>query len=178
MEPIEIILKEYESIRQEILASMNNRISVLSFGLATIGAIFTASIAVYTTNTYSLLSSLMLIFAVPAIDVFILFMWLGEYQRMQRAGRFLVELERRINEQASGAILTWETHLRSQRLHMKYPYDTAVMLLTIIGFISMALGLVTLPLSAIAKVIMAIAGLTLHAGLYKYTVSSIAKLRS
>ena len=45
MDAIEIMLKEYETLRQEVLAAMSNRNSILSFGLATIGAIFTASIA-------------------------------------------------------------------------------------------------------------------------------------
>lgn len=177
MDSTEIILKEYETIRQEILTSMNNRVSILSFGLAIIGAIFTASIAVFTTSSYSLLSSLMLIFAVPAINSFVLFMWLGEYQRMQRAGRFLVDLEDRINKIASSTLLTWETNLREQRLHMKYPYDTTVMLLTVISLISVCLGLVTLPFSSTTKWIIGSVGGILHLVLYKYAVHNIARLR-
>jgi len=177
MDSTEIILKEYDTIRQEILTSMNNRVSILSFGLAIIGAIFTATIAVSTTSGSSLLSSLMLVFAVPAINSFILFMWLGEYQRMQRAGKFLVSLEDRINKMASTRLLTWETNLREQRLHMKYPYDTTVMLLTVISLISVCLGLVTLPLSSTTKATIGTVGLALHLVLYRYVLHNIARLR-
>jgi hypothetical protein len=177
MDLIEIAVKEYEIIRQEILTSMNNRVSILSFGVAIIGAIFTASIAVFTKSDYSLLPSLMLIFAVPAITSFILFMWLGEYQRMQRAGKFLVELERRINEMVSSKVLTWETNLRAQRTHMRYPYSTTVMLLTGISFISICLGLATLPLDSILKWAIGIVGLTIHFVLYRYVVKKISELQ-
>jgi len=178
MTEVEIILKEYESLRQEILVAMSNRISILSFGLATIGAVFTASIAVSASGNYSLLASLMLILAVPAINSFVLFMWMGEYQRMMRAGSFLYELESRINSIAGRNVLMWETHLRSQRLHMKYPYTTTVMLLTGIGFISVVLGVVTLKLSAWYKSFAVLAGLLMHAWIYTSAIHSTAKLRS
>lgn len=177
MDSIEIMLKEYETLRQEILAAFNNRNSILSFGLAIIGAIFTASIATFTGSTSSLLSSLVLVLAVPTISIFVLLMWLGEYQRMQRAGKFLVDLERRINEEASKELLTWETHLRAQRRHMKYPYNTTVMLLTVISVISLIIGLVTLGLSTSLTWILAVAGVILHLAVYGYAVSSISKLR-
>ncbi|HEV2863338.1 MAG TPA: hypothetical protein VGX48_20150 [Pyrinomonadaceae bacterium] len=175
MDPIEIALKEYEAIRQEILTSMNNRVSILSFGVAAIGAIFTASIAVFTSDR--VLSGLMLTVAVPAIDSFILFMWLGEYQRMQRAGKFLVVLEGKINEMASATLLTWETTLRARRSHMNYPYNITALLLVVISIISIYLGLVTLPLSLLLKWTIGIAGLVLNLLLYVYAARSIAKLR-
>lgn len=177
MGPIEIMLKEYETLRQEILTAMSSRNSILSFGLATIGAIFTAGIAAYTADTYSLLSSLMLMLAVPAISTFVLFIWLGEYQRMQRAGKFLVDIERRINEEASKELLTWETHLRAQRRHMKYPYNTTVMLLTVISVISLAIGLVTIELSISIKLILAVAGIISLIWVCMYVASSMSKLR-
>lgn len=177
MTNIEIILKEHEAIRQEILVAMSNRISILSFGLATIGAVFTASIAVSATGTYSLLASLMLILAVPGINSFVLFMWMGEYQRMMRAGTFLFDLEAKVNKMAEADVLTWERHLRSQRLHMKYPYNTTVMLLTVIGIISMGLGLVTLQTSGLTKMSIGILGLVLHLAIYGYADRSLSKLR-
>jgi hypothetical protein len=177
MDPLEIILKEYEMIRQEILASMSNRTSILSFGLATIGAILTASIATFSVSGYSLLAILMLIFAVPAINGFILFMWAGEYQRMLRAGKFLKGLERKVNREFSDEVLTWETYLSLQRLHMKYPYNTTVLLLLVISLISLSLGLIFLHLPAYLKLIIGVAALALHLAIYRYTVSTFAKLR-
>jgi hypothetical protein len=176
MEPVEIMLKEYEMIRQEVLASMANRTSILSFGLATIGAIFTASIATYTVSTYALLSSLMLIFAVPAINSFILYMWMGEYKRMQRAGHFLFELEERVNKEVRGEVLSWEHHLRSKHLHMNYPYYMTVALLVVISVISLSLGLITLQLSTNAKWIIGVSGSALYLFILIFTVVHIRKL--
>lgn len=177
MNSVEIVIKEYETIRQEILTSMNNRVSILSFGVATIGAIFTASIAVF--EKHSMLSGWMLILAVPAINSFILFMWLGEYQRMQRAGKFLVVLESRINQMmaAESQLLTWETSLRAQRSHMKYPYNITVLLLVVISLISICLGITTLPHSLTLNWVIGVVGFILNLLLYIYATRSIAKLR-
>jgi hypothetical protein len=149
MDAIEIMLKEYETLRQEVLAAMSNRNSILSFGLAIIGAIFTASIAADMVANVSDVSSLILILAVPAISIFVVLMWLGEHERTQRAGKFLVDLELRINNKArekelltleEEKLLTWEADLRGKSGHLKYPYIFTVTLLIAIGFISLYIG--------------------------------------
>lgn len=177
MDSVEIMLKEYETLRQESLNTINNRNTILSFGLATIGTIFTGSIVAYTTGTYALISSLALILAIPAISSLVLLIWLGEYERMQRAGRFLVELERKINEEASKELLTWEIHLRESRSHMKYPYEAVVTLLIGISGISLAIGLVAAGFSATLMWSVAIAGVLAHFGLYLFMTSRISRLR-
>lgn len=178
MDSIEIMLKEYETLRQESLTAMGNRMSILSFGLAAIGAILAAGIATYTPGSYSPLSSLFLILLVPAITNFTLFMWLGEYQRMQRAGSFLARLEHRINEKAKEPLLTWETELRKQRHHMRYPYNTTVLLLMIISVISLIIGIIILGLPTIWIWISVIVGVIIHLLIYIIVVSSISKLSS
>jgi hypothetical protein len=146
MDQVEIMLREYETLRQEVLTSMSNRNSILSFGPGTIGAILTASIAVELVKEISEISGLMLILAVPIISIFVVFIWLGEYERMQRAGKFLGELDKglesRINDMVGGEPLTWETRLRLRQrpLHMLYPYFFTVLLLTAIGLISLYIG--------------------------------------
>ncbi|WP_434683845.1 hypothetical protein [Pseudanabaena minima] len=177
MNSLEIMFKEYDALRQEVLASMTNRISILSFGIAAVGAIFTASIATYTNQPSSLLISLILTVILPFICAFILFMWLGEYQRMQRAGRFLVELEQKINLEASKEILTWETNLRKQRSHMNYPYNTTVLLLIVISGASQVIGLTNLGSSISIIVGLVIIGIIIHIILYLYMVSLISKLQ-
>lgn len=177
MDSIEILLKEYETLRQESLDTINNRNTILSFGLATIGAIFAGSSIAYTTGTYSLVSSLVLILAIPAISSFVLFIWLGEYERMQRAGRFLVELEHKINEESSKELLTWETYLRKRHAHMKYPYHAVVMLLIGISGISLTIGLVAAGFSATLMWRVAIVGVVAHLGLYLFVTSRISRLR-
>jgi len=177
MDPIEIMLKEYETLRQESMNAMNNGNRILSFGLAAISAIFTSSIFAYTTGKYSLIPSLAFILVIPAISIFILFMWLGEYERMQRAGKFLVKLELKINKEASKELLTWETHLRKSQSHMKYPYNATVLLLIGISGISLVLGLVAMGFSATLMWSVAIAGALLHLGLYLFLVSRISRVR-
>lgn len=177
MDKTDVMLKEYETLRQEILTAMGSRNSILSFGLATIGAIFTASLATQTGNTPSLLASLILELGVPAISAFVLFMWLGEYQRMQRAGKFLVGLEKRINESVSSELLSWETSLRAERKHMKYPYNTTVMLLILISALSQIIGLVTMGISPNLVWGLSIIGVILHLIIYFRTVASMSKMR-
>jgi hypothetical protein len=177
MDPIEILIKEYETLRQEILATIDSRNSILSFGLATIGAIFTGSVISDNIGSSPPFTSLILMLAVPSISGFVLFLWLGEYQRMQRAGKFLVNLEQKINELASKELLTWETKLRVQRVHMRYPYHATVLLLTVISFISLLIGILTSGFSYAPFLIFLSLGALIHIAAYFYVVSVIANLR-
>ena len=177
MDAIEIMLKEYETLRQESLNSMHNRNTILSFGLAAIGAIFAGSIIAYSTDTYSLIPSLALIIVIPLISSFILLIWLGEYERMQRAGRFLVGIEHRINKEFSKELLTWETRLRERRVHMRYPYYATVGLLIGISGILFGIGLVTADFSATLMRSVTIAGVIVHLGLYLFVTFRVSKLR-
>jgi hypothetical protein len=190
MDPIEIRLQEYNAIRQEILAAMNGRNSILSFGLAAVGAIFAASIAAFEVGTFAFLSVISLVLVIPAICGFILCMWLGEYERKERAGSFLVNLEKTINVEASKPLLTWEGFLRGERRKMEYPYIATVMLLTGVSLISLILGLVMTALSLDwqrispvalvggAIVVMGVIGVIVHIVVCKKAVSRMAVLRS
>lgn len=175
---MEVLFKEYETLRAEILTAMNSRNSILSFGLAVIGAIFAASIATFKNTSDNLLSSLILIFLVPLINSFVLFIWLGEYQRMQRAGKFISELEQRINTEAKSTLLTWETELRKQRLHMSYPYDTTVLLITMLSLTSIIFGLITTPLSICYKYLFVGIAILFNLSLYTYFYKKMIKIRS
>jgi hypothetical protein len=172
MNSVEILIKEYETLRSEILTSMSNRISILSFGLATIGAIFTASMAVFITSNNVILPSMILSLAIPLTSNFVLIMWLGEYQRMQRAGQFLVGLEKRINDEASKQLLSWETSHR----HMKYPYNTTVMLLLAISIISYIIGIVNLPIPGIVVGTLVTVGIGIHVAICINTIHKISEL--
>lgn len=177
MDSVEIMLKEYETLRQESLNAMNNRNIILSFGLATIGAIFTGSIVAYTTGIYSIIPSLALILLIPTINSFVLFMWLGEYERMHRAGKFLVELEHKINKENKKEVLTWETYLRKSQLHMKYPYESTVLLLIVISGVSVFFGLVKADFSATLMWSIAIAWILTHFGMCSIVTTHLSRLR-
>lgn len=177
MDKVEILLKEYETLRAEILTAMNSRSSILSFGIAAVGAVFSASIAVSAVTSSTLLSAFMLMGAVPAMNCFVLYIWLGEYQRMQRAGKFIADIETRINTKVGEDILSWETHLRKNQKHMKYPYHTTVVLLTLISFISVGVGLFFFDLSLGYKMIIAVIILVFLLLIYYDVISRMAKLR-
>lgn len=175
MDNAEIMIKEYETLRQEILATIDSRNSILNYGLASIAAIFTAS--VFTQNSASILSNLILILAVPSLSCFIIYIWLGEYQRMQRAGKFLVGLEQRINQEKAAELLTWETELRKGRKHMKYPYNTTVLLLLVISFVSYSIGMISSGLAYWLSGVLILVGGLAHLVVYLNAVQRIARLR-
>ena len=86
------------------------------------------------------------IIGIPAITTGVLWIWFGEYQRMQRAGGFVAGLEQRINQEAGADLLTWESHLRAPAAagcdkHLMPPYYATIVLLTILGLGSAAVGL-------------------------------------
>lgn len=111
---VEISLQEYAAIRGEILTSLSNQVSVLSFGAATVGLIVAATATLW--RDEPMLAGLLALIIVPAICFLSLTVFLGEQVRLFRAGRFLHELERRLNQAAKPTIqaehghslLTWE----------------------------------------------------------------------
>jgi hypothetical protein len=98
MDPIEIILREYDTVRSESLNTMSNRFQVVAFGLATLGAL-TAGVFAFGDRaqnpTFVLLS---LNYLIPAISILVLFIWLGEVNRMNRAGLYIYYLEQEMND--------------------------------------------------------------------------------
>jgi hypothetical protein len=150
MEAVEIMLKEYETLRQESLTAANSRTLTLQFGLAIIGGIIAATTASDKVVAQPFITSIVLIFVVPSISMLILLIWLGEHQRIQRAGLHLTYLERRINQDASKKLLTWENNLRKDPpkpsiQHMQYPYRAVVGLVTLVAISSFMIGLLVQP---------------------------------
>ena len=145
MHLIQVMLKEYETLRQESLTAIQNRNSVLAFGLASISAVFTASIATKGTAGDELVA-VMLMGLVPAVSLFVLVVWLGEHKRTRRAGTFLVGLESRINDEAGRELLSWETGGLKGK-HVEYPYYAVPILLIAIGAVAFIVGTKSLSLS-------------------------------
>lgn len=137
-------MTEYETLRQESLDSINNRSQIVSFGLGTLGVLAGGVLASErASNSFPLL---VVVFSVgiPTISVLVLYSWLGEVERMMRAGRFMVDLETRINDEISPAnpALSWERSLRSSNIQMHYPYVVVLAL-----FLGIAVGALFLGLS-------------------------------
>lgn len=130
MDKAEALLKEYDTLRQESLDSINNRSQIVSFGLAAVGVFAAAVFASERAAANAALVRLVFGIGVPAISLLILYIWLGEVERMMRAGEFMVALEQRINRELDPAspTLAWEGHLRSAGAQMKYPYLAVLVL--------------------------------------------------
>jgi len=178
MNNLDVLLKEYQAIREEVITTMRSRITILSSGLISISIALAASVASYSSNSVSTLPSLILISIIPAITSFVLFVWLGEYQRMQRAGKYLVSLENKINGEATKQLLSWETQLREQHRHMRYPYNTTALLLILISIVSLLIGVFTLqPTSNFVVGSLIAGGVILHFLVYRYVTFTVEKLR-
>lgn len=127
---MDVLLKEYESLRGESLDSMGHQNQVVAFGLGAVAAVAGGALALSRTDAF-----LVAVFdlALPAISVLVLFVWLGEVNRMMRAGAYLVELEARINVACGDELLRWEQELR-QGNQMIYPYLAVITLFLGIAF--------------------------------------------
>jgi predicted MFS family arabinose efflux permease len=143
MDRAEVLLKEYETLRQESLDSINNRSQIVSFGLGTLGiltaGVFASDLALKSFPLLVLVFSM----GIPTISVLVLYSWLGEVERMMRAGRFMVDLEARINAEISpgNPALTWERWLRSESTQMRYPYVVVLALFLGIAIAAPFVGL-------------------------------------
>jgi hypothetical protein len=132
VEDVEVLLREYDTLRRESLDSITHRTQVASFGLAAVGALFAAPfLAPLDSRSTTLLMGILAV-GIPLVSVLVLRMWLGEFERMHRAGSYLCWLEHRINSALGDHLLTWESWLRDgDRLF--YPYISVVALFTLIG---------------------------------------------
>jgi hypothetical protein len=123
---VQLFLKEYESLRDEIKVSIQTRTQILTFGFAAetalIGAAGLSEIVSgggggggggggdADTRTIIILTC----FAVPGLSLVILSLWLGEFVRMVRAGVHVAWLETRIEKELGQRphdqcpIMTWE----------------------------------------------------------------------
>jgi hypothetical protein len=124
---VQLLLKEYDSLRDEIKLSMQTRSQILSFGFATetalIGAAGLSQVVSHGTGTRAVI--ILTCFAIPGLSLMILALWLGEFVRMARAGAHVAWLEARINGVLSqgpydlGRVMTWEQsrwHAKSARI--------------------------------------------------------------
>lgn len=113
----EIILEEWKSLRDESIRSMTHRNTIISFGIGALGALFFTGANFY--NNPSLVSKFLsfgiFYYLIPFLSVMTVVLWLGEAERMSRAGARMKSLEEKINNIYNDEVLGWETYLRKQR---------------------------------------------------------------
>ena len=140
MKDIEILFKEYEALRAEILKGISSRNTILSIGITVFGIICTLSLAfVCTIKDFS---SLIFMFIIPAVMTSVLYIWFCEYKRVQNAGIRLYRLEKKINDIVGQKLLSFETNTRDERQAQGRFFDSTLMLLSLLVLLSMAIGLV------------------------------------
>jgi len=142
-EEIEILFKEYDALRAEIVSGLSGRHTILSIGIAAIGLICTSAVA-FSKSTPEL-TGLIFTFGVPAMGIFVLLIWFGEYTRVQNAGIHLYDLESKINTEAEKKLLTYETNRRDNLKKKKDYPDPTVALLFMLSLVSLLIGFVVLP---------------------------------
>ena len=94
---------------REILVTLSNQVSTLSFGAATVGLLAAAAATLW--KDAELLSGLLLLLIVPIVCFLTLAIYSGEQVRLMRAGLFMNRLENCVNDARrsdGGALLTWE----------------------------------------------------------------------
>lgn len=136
---LQALLAEYNTVRQESMSSITNRTTIANFVFGALAVIIAALVAQDRPNWASAVVSFVL---VPQISKTGLLIWLGEYQRSQRAGRWVALVEMKINRVVGhqGA-MSWESSLVSKGLHMGYPYLATALLLMGTGWAGGGVGL-------------------------------------
>ena len=105
------IVKQYELIRAEVIASFAVQQQILGFGIATIGLLAGAA---FVGKQDAHRSDLLIIF-VPLIAYLAVTIWFSEVMRMMRAGAFMQMLEKRLAEECDDDSLTWESEVARGR---------------------------------------------------------------
>lgn len=135
----DVLLSWYKTVRDETLGSVSHRSQIVSYGLAAVGVLAGTGIAALSSSpghsratAFADVVSLGIFgVSIPLIALTVLLMWLGEFVRMIRAGRYLRMIER---ELAVDVVLGWETYLtRTPRITIPYLIIPALFSLIAIG---------------------------------------------
>jgi len=127
VDEVDALFKEYDTLRQESLDSMQNRTQIVAFGLGTLAVLAGAVLSRDAVSSQLIIAVFCI--GLPVIGALALYIWLGEVERMMRAGKHIQQLELRINGIFNTTVLTWETRLRSTgSLQMKYSYAVVIAL--------------------------------------------------
>jgi Zn-dependent protease with chaperone function len=105
-------VEEYRSVRQEEIVAMQSQISTLRYGVT--GSVVLIGIAAQQ-HADKYLGWAISLALVPLVLLFSAVIWMGEYERMARAGHYVAILERRLNDRLGESRwrpLTWESWLR------------------------------------------------------------------
>jgi hypothetical protein len=117
---------EYGRVQAELTSCITHRTTIATFGGAAIAGVIAAAFAVrpeaLTADQEEKRLLMMRIWiygfsvVLPLISATVLYLWYGEFERMVRAGHFLVALAERINKEVGATALTWDVWCRANHL--------------------------------------------------------------
>lgn len=111
MDWIAVAMEEYKTLRQESQAAIDRQERVLASGTAVTALVLGVGANAARGSTVSIV--LLLVLA-PLLACLVTIMWLGEVERMLRAGAYVSLIEQRVNSEFHGGkpALGWESFLR------------------------------------------------------------------
>src|SRR5256885_15702449 len=90
-----VVVAEYQAMRGEVLAALQNQHSALTFGITTLSLLVAAASLVRKDQPDA--AGLIFLVAVPVASALVLVIWLAEHIRLVRLRIFLLELSQRVN---------------------------------------------------------------------------------
>ena len=135
---LDALLAEYNTLRTESLAGIDNRYKIITFAFGALSVLLAGLLA---RKVPDMLAGILSLFVVPQIAKASLLMWLGEYNRSMRAGCYLINIEKNINAMLDSKLLDWESRLSSKKTHMGYPYIATIVFVLGGGYVASILGI-------------------------------------
>lgn len=133
------LLAEYDSLRQESMNTVNNRVQVLILGAAAIAALVGGALTIDKPEERKLLLWALFSLVVPLTCVFVLLVWVSEAVRAHRVGSFLAgDVEARINAKLGRLVLSWEAALWTGAVPRDERWGPSMMALGAIGVVGLA----------------------------------------
>ena len=193
----EIVIQEYKSIRAEINNSFSSSKRILVIGLAIIAAVFSFGVLEQLNDLGSetfgplqpSLAILSLCLAIPTVLLVMFTMCIGEYLRIQRAGTYMIDFEKRMNRYFGSnneLLLNWSNYLDDKNLNMEYNYKAVMFFLIAIHLLSHAACGIVINYGASFKWFVVQGGLFIFQGIgfgymfvkYKSGLEKFDKIRS
>jgi len=176
---LEVMLKDYE-IHKTYSTSVSPgiRYNLISMTLATIGIIISGTMIALAGGELTDLVAWMVaglwIAFVPAFCLTVMYVWLGEEQRMMRMGDYNRKVEERINRLLADDALAWETFKR--RNSIKYPEILIMALFFGLSLVSSVAGVILLGVHFHLVVVWVLVGESVaHGAFALYTLFTVKR---
>jgi hypothetical protein len=139
---VDVALEEYRTLRQESLEAINRQLQILGLGTTASGVVLGLGVKA---SAGSATAAVLLVFFSPLLDLLVAILWLGEMERMVRAGRHIATLEQRISAEfpEQPPPLDWEQSLRQHaaaRRRLLSVYRSIFGILLLLGLVAAILG--------------------------------------